>query len=294
VPRLPNLKALHAFDAAARHLSFTKAAAELHVTQGAVSRMVRLLEQEVGARLFDRSPTGVSLTAAGARFAAGVADGFGRLRTAAAEVRRDAPALVRVGLLSSFATYWLMPRLPAFAAAHPGVEVELWPDHRPTPPGRDGIDLAVRYGAGPWSDGRHEMLLAERLVPVASPAALARCPGEPLDELPLLSSSRTPHGPDGEIDWRAWADAAGHVLPEEPRRWSWCRDYPLAVAAALSGGGALIARLALVGDLVEDGRLVPLSPVTAEGTVGHHLVLPPAPLSPAASLFADWLRRECR
>jgi LysR family glycine cleavage system transcriptional activator len=290
--RLPSLNALLAFEAAARAESFTRAAQELHVTQGAVSRLIRALEQELGTRLFLRSPTGVSLTAEGARFAREVAESFGRLRQAAAALRGEGPALVRVGLLASFATHWLMPRLAGFEAARPDVEVELWPDYRTSAPGRDGLDLTVRYGRGLWTDGRVEPLVRERLVPVASPGAVRRCGGRPpLDVLPLLSSSRSAHGPDGELDWRAWAEAAGVALPGQGR-WRWVRDYGLAVAGALAGAGAAVGRLALVGPLLAEGRLVALSPRVAEGPVGHYLVLPDAPLSLAAEAFAAWLRAE--
>jgi LysR family glycine cleavage system transcriptional activator len=190
--KLPPLSALRAFDASARHGSFTRAAAELHVTHGAVSRHVAALEAHFGKALFIRHARGVSPTEVGRRFQEAVADALDRLAAGAREVRgAENTARTEVSVLPSFATRWLLPRLPRFKRTHPGFEIHIRTEHelvdfrqRASAP-----DFAIRYGLGAWKGVHAERLLSENLSPVCAPSAL----DDAADMQKLLSRSPLIH-----------------------------------------------------------------------------------------------------
>jgi len=158
---LPSLAALRVFEAAGRHLSFTNAAVELCVTTSAVSRQIRALEQEIGRSLFARQPRGLALTKAGATYLTRVADALRRLDDASAALRGTGRRRqLRLSVLASFAGNWLVPRLPEFERRHPGIDVALEATTRYADFARDPVDLAIRFGTGPW-----EGLASEPLFP---------------------------------------------------------------------------------------------------------------------------------
>ncbi len=281
---LPPLAALRAFEAVGRLLSFRRAGEELLITQSAVSHHIRALEAALGVRLFERRARSIALTPAGARYLEAVGAAFALIREGTAELTRP---LLRVSVLPSFAANWLVPRLPQFEAQHPGIAVELEPTLALVDLAAGEADLAIRYGEGPWPGGRAELLVAEALTPVLSPALQARQPvATPQDLLGhTLLLSRRP------IDWEAWAAAAGIDLGRARR--VQLTDYNIVLQAALDGQGVALGRSWLIEDRLRAGALIapcPLSVTRAQ--FGHWLLLPadrrPAP---AAAAFAAWLKR---
>ncbi|WP_207482905.1 transcriptional regulator GcvA [Arenibaculum pallidiluteum] len=287
---LPSLPALRAFEAAARHRSFGRAAAELLVTQSAISHQIRKLEAELGVPLFTRRTRGVDLTEAGTRYLAVVAEAFDRIAGETARLRGPAPRLLRVSLLASFAANWLVSRLPRFNALHQGITVILDPAIRPVDLAAEGIDLAVRYGRGGWEGVRSRRLMGERICPVCSPALLERGPPlrEPRDVLGhplLLSYSREP------LEWPAWSRSAGVDL--SGAREVMLHDYNIVLQAALEGQGVAMGRRALLSERLRDGSLVEPFPGTAvTDATAYWILLPAAGGTPEAEIFADWLAEE--
>lgn len=288
--RLPPLNALRAFEAAARHLSFTRAAEELLITQSAVSHHVRALEDGLGARLFLRRPRGIELTPEGARYFAALKDAFDRMGEATREFGGERRAPVRVALLSSFATNWLVPRLPRLAAARPEVDVRLEPGVGVVDLAAEGIDIAVRYGPAGRAGPRAALLMAEEITPVCSPRLLERgppiaAPRDLLRHVLLLSHSKEP------FEWRLWSEAAGVDLA--PARTAMLHDYNIVLQAALDGQGVAMGRRRLVEGRLRRGELVePLPGHRLSGATGHWIVLPEGGAGPHARAFAAWLRDE--
>ncbi len=284
--RLPPLHALRAFEAAARHLHFGRAAEELRISQSAVSHHVRRLEADLGVRLFERRTRAVALTPAGeallrdlGRAFALLAEGVRRARGAG--TRRG----LRVSLLSSFASNWLVPRLPRFAAAEPMIDLDLDPNLRVIDLEAGEADLAIRFGAG-WEGLDCRLLLAERLSPVAAPGVFGGGAPEDLLAHPLLMSRRL-------YDWHTWADSAG--LDLGAARTVMLSDYSLVIQAAEEGHGIAIGRLLLIGDRLRTGRLVEALPgrCVSHPKIGHWLVAPRRRrLSPEARAFAAWIVAE--
>src|SRR5215475_9401449 len=193
---LPPLSAIRAFEAAARHESFTKAADELGMTQAAVSYQVKLLEDRVGAPLFMRLPRRVVLSAAGHRLAPPVTEAFQRLHAAFAAMRDTAETVLSITAIHTFATNWLVPRLGAFNLAHPGIAVRLEVSSKTVDLAREEVDIGIRGGSGSWPGLVAHRLMRVEFTPLCSPELLARdgpvkTPVDPL-RLPVL---------DGHDEW---------------------------------------------------------------------------------------------
>src|SRR6202790_2648123 len=207
--RLPSLNGLRAFEAAARHLSFTVAASELNVTQTAISHQIRRLEEELGIRLFIRQNRALALTPEARDYLPGVRAAFNDLRYATERVlRRDNDHVLTVSTLASLAAKWLLPRLSAFQEAHPGIDVRITTSTSLVEFKNDDVDAAIRYGRGKWPGLRADWLMADRLFPVCSPALLTgnrplRCPEDLADHVLLHTSG----GPSD--DGRVGVTAAG-------------------------------------------------------------------------------------
>src|SRR6201996_7131031 len=206
--RLPSLNGLRAFEAAARHLSFTVAAAELNVTQTAISHQIRRLEEELGIRLFVRKNRALALTPEARDYLPGVRAAFNDLRLATDRLlRKDDGNVLTISTLASLAAKWLLPRLSAFQEAHPGIDVRITTSTSLVDFQRDKVDAAIRYGRGHWPGLRAHWLTADELFPVCSPALLAgnrplRMPDDLRDHVLLTTST------NGD-DWRQWLTAAG-------------------------------------------------------------------------------------
>jgi LysR family transcriptional regulator, glycine cleavage system transcriptional activator len=290
--RLPPLSALRAFDASVRHGSFTRAAAELHVTHGAVSRHVAALEAHFGKALFIRHARGVSATEAGRRFYEAVRDALDRLALGAREVRvAEGAARTEISVLPSFATRWLLPRLPRFKRTHPGFEIHLRTEHelvdfrqRAAAP-----DFAIRYGLGAWKGVHAERLLDENLSPVCSPSARNKA----FDIRKLLSRFPLIHD-SNEDAWTLWFSCTGIRPPRRVPRALTFSDYNLVLEAAAQGMGVALGRTGLIERNLADGSLVECS-IKVSTPRGYHLVREEGePLRDQARLLWDWLLRAAK
>ena len=288
--RLPSLNGLRAFEAAARHLSFTLAASELYVTQTAISHQIRRLEEELGVRLFIRQNRALALTAEAAEYLPGVRAAFNDLRFATDRLlRKDNENVLTVSTLASLAAKWLLPRLPAFQEAHPGIDVRITTSTALVDFKTGDVDAAIRYGRGHWPGLRADWLMADELFPVCSPALITgskplRCP-EDLAEQTLLHTSAGYND-----DWRLWLTAAG--LPANiSKRPGLTFDLILVtVQAAIDGLGVAMGRTSYVEADIAKGRLVVPFKMTLPADAGFYLVSPEARAdSPKLSAYRKWL-----
>lgn len=284
--RLPPLNALRAFEAAGRHESFTRAAAELHVTQGAISRQVQQLESYLGVTLFERHHRALSLTPAGRELLPSLTGAFDSIELGVTRMlrsRRRRGLVVRVA--PTFAMRWLMPRLNDFAADHPGIEVQMITtidDAVETDFSR--VDLAIVFGDGRWPGLHHDFLAEEYLLPVCRPdiAATLKSP-EDLRHHVLLHTS-----PSHE-DWRIWLEGAG-VTGVDPATGPVFDTLFLAMEAAANGVGIAITDTAMLGKEVASGRLAVPFDRPVRSPYGYWLVAPAVQLErERVVLFRNWL-----
>jgi LysR family transcriptional regulator, glycine cleavage system transcriptional activator len=285
--RLPPLSSLRAFEAAARHLSFTRAAAELHVTQAAVSHQVKALEDWLGLKLFRRQNRNVFLTEAGQAYLPAVREAFDGLAEATRRLRqRDGQAKLVVSVTLSFAAKWLMPRLGRFRRLHPEIEFMIDATDRIVDLGREEVDVALRYGAGSWPGLVARPLLKEELFPACSPALAAalRRP-EDLAKHTLLHDEM-------RQDWRMWLLAAG-VKGVDPTRGPTFTNSAMCVQAAIDGEGVVLGRSALVAADLAAGRLVRPFAVRLPTEYAYYVVhTPRAGELPRVKAFVEWLLAE--
>src|SRR6201996_3701358 len=288
--RLPSLNGLRAFEAAARHLSFTQAASELNVTQTAISHQIRRLEEELGIRLFIRKNRALALTPKARDYLPGVRAAFNDLRLATDRLlRKDDDHVLTVSTLASLAAKWLLPRLTAFQEAHPGIDVRITTSTALVDFKGGDVDAAIRYGRGHWPGVRADWLTADELFPVCSPALLQgskplKCP-EDLAHHTLLHSSG---GYDD--DWRLWLTAAG--LPTDISKPPGLTfDLILmTVQAALDGIGVAMGRTSYVEADIAKGRLVVPFKIALPTDAGFYLVSPEgAAEPPKLRAFRQWL-----
>lgn len=287
---LPPLTALRAFDAAARHLNLSRAAAELNVTHGAISRQISYLESFFEIELFKRSPEGVALTDAGRTYAAIVNDAFDRLLAGSETLKsKRQRAVLTVSVLPSFAAHWLVHRLDAFHRDNPDIDVRLSTTWRVVDFGKEDVDVAIRYGMGSWTDCNAELLLKEYLFPVCSPALLAS--GRKVRGAADLFQFRLLHNMDF-TDWERWAAAAGVTSPVFSSDTVY-DDYNIILQAAIDGRGVAIGRSNLVINDVATGRLVAPVKERVESERAYYIVTPQhGTRSGPLDRFAAWLRRE--
>jgi len=279
------LSALAAFEAAARHQNFAHAGEELHLTASAVSHHVRKLEARLGLPLFQRHARGVALTASGRQLADAASSSLADLDDVLRGLKASAndADLVRVATLHSFTCAWLMPRLPAFTAAHPCTRLSFETGFALARFDDSGPDLAVRHGAGHWPGTQATLLLEERLFPVAAPAMAGSVRSvDDVARLPLVSDNAR----QGWPDWFREARLRG-VTPDERLRFT---DSTGALEAAATGLGAVLAREHIVAPYLAAGRLVQLPGPSVPARWAYYLVVPThRRLRPAARAFADWL-----
>lgn len=296
--RLPPLDLLLSFEAAARHLSFTKAAAERFVTQSAISRQMRALEDELGLALFVRKHRALVLTADGQRLFAACSAALGQLRGALREIR--APhrrELLALTTTPGFAALWLIPRLTAFTRAHPGIDVRIDATLENRNLAADGFDLAVRYARLGAAGTGARLLFAEAMQPVCSPRLLSEL-GLPLHEPADLAHHTLLHiALDGDaagmpVEWEAWLGALGLADLRPAARLSFT-SYAEAVAAAVAGQGVALGRRPLVDGLLASGQLVTPFEGPIASARAYQLVLDPAARQrPAVRAFEQWLLQQ--
>ena len=289
--RLPPLKALPDFEAAARHLSFTKAADELHVTHGAVSRQVKALEEHLGVTLFRRLNRTLLLTDEGQAYVAVVRELLERLAEATDRLKkRDERGGLTVSTSGSFAIKWLVPRLARFRTAHPEIDVRLQANDALIDFARDDVDIAIRYGRGQYPGLKAERLMTEDFVPVCSPALLKgphplRTP-EDLRHYALLHEEGT------QINWRMWLMAAG-VEGVDPTRGPIYSHSSMVMVAAINGEGVALGRAALIAEDLAAGRLVKPFDLALAAEWAYYVVYPPRALArPKVAAFRNWLLEE--
>jgi LysR family transcriptional regulator, glycine cleavage system transcriptional activator len=285
---LPPLNALPSFEAAARHLSFSRAADELNVTHGAVSRAVRNLEDQLGVQLMIRATRSVRLTPIGASFAAEIRNVLDQLASAATG---QTSGMVNVSTIDSFAARWLMPRLSRFRRAHGDIDVRVATSEWLADFVSDGIDIAVRCGGGRYPGLSAELLMKEDHFPVCSPKLLKgryplRTPAD-LARHTLLHDVFT-------VDWAMWLHSAG-IDNVDPHRGPTFLSSDHAIQAAVRSEGVVLGRSALVAADLAAGRLVRPFELSLPAGFAYYAVYPQRALQrPSVKAFRDWLMAEAR
>lgn len=289
------LDLLHTFEAAARHLSFTKAGKELFLSQSAVSRQIQQLEQSLGVPLYERRHRSLALTDAGRVMQRAVNDSLERLRDAAARVQpAAAPRQVAITCTPGFASFWLIPRLARFTASHPEVDVRISATLEVIDLERSRIDVAVRFVRSSGAKG--PLLFEEEVQPMCSPE-LVRDPRRPLNtpadlEHHTLLTVDMPAGEPPTMDWEPWLEVIGldTVRSANTVRFT---QYSEAVAAACAGQGVVIGRLPLLEGLVREGKLVAPFRGRAASRRGYFVNVAAHAAGNADALdFARWLALE--
>lgn len=294
--QLPPLDLLLAFEAAARHLSFTKAAGELFLTQSAVSRQIQALEESLGSKLFERRTRALLLTESGQRFYQVTQGVLGELDEATQKLRSATAArTVTVTTTPGFASLWLIPRLNAYLQANPGVDVRISASYQSANLEREGIDLAIRYAPEAEMAGQRP-LFEESVLPVCSPA-LAADPARPLREPGDLRAHVLLHSDDAKyswMEWNLWLHAHG-LRDLKPAGALQFNQYDQLVQAAVNGQGVALGRLPLLRRLLKEKTLVTPFKKSVVSSRGYFLVRS----SRAAGKrevkdFEAWLQEEAK
>ena len=293
--RYPPMAALRALEAAARHLSYTRAAEELFITQSAVSHQIKHIEELWNIKLFNRRGRRIVLTEAGHALVPVVRDFVRRITSTLEELgdTDDSPSALRVTLLQSFAFKWLVPRLGHFNQEYPDIDVWISTSDELVVFDSEKADVGIRLGYGNWGNVYEELLLQEYVFPVCSPYFLQQfgTPEKPEDllELPLLRRNAV----DILQRWRDWFRDAGVVVRKMPKGTQFPQTS-LAIQAAIDDQGVALARSAHVLDDVKAGRLVRLFPeVKSKSNVSYYFVcVPGRENNPQIAAFREWLKRE--
>lgn len=281
----PPLNALQVFVTAARAKNMTRAAERLHLTVSALSHQVRALEQRLGYSLFTRGPRGLTLTPEGTLLLDRVAPHLDAIDTALGTMRARRENVLSLSAMPSFASGWLMPRLPEFVARHPDLELNLDSSIEVIDFADCRYDAALRYGPGQWDGVVSELLFEEWLTPVASPGLLADRKRPTLAELadwPLLCP---------EDPWPLWFEKFGGTAPK--RFVASFSDSETRQRAAVEGIGIALGRMTVVRPLIESGMLIALFPERMRARYAHYLVYPQRSRAHAAfSAFREWVLEE--
>ncbi|NEX61395.1 transcriptional regulator GcvA [Noviherbaspirillum galbum] len=286
--KLPNLAALRAFEAAARHQNFSRAAEEIHVTHGAISHQVRALEEELGVALFARHGKRIAITLEGERFAATLRKALTDIATAAESIRADTrQKRLTITALPSFAARWLSPRIGNFIENHTGLEVMLQSSGALTDFVREGVDVGIRFGGGNYPGLLVEKLTDDYYYPVASP----RFNGGKLPRTPQKLAQSLLLRCEGE-PWTPWFREAGLDL-DEPAGGLVFQDSSMLVRAAAEGHGIALARHVIALNELASGELVRVSDVQVRCPQSYYLVCPPEAMrKPQVQAFRAWLMEE--
>lgn len=288
--RLPPLTSLRAFEAAGRHLSFTLAAAELTVTQAAISHQVKALEEHLGTPLFLRLPRQLELTAAGKDLLPVVRGAFDDVAEAVAGLRQQVTsAPVTVRLAPSFAAKWLSPRLEDFRRRHPRIDLSLTHSNDAVDFARQPIDLAVTYGNGDWPNVVAEKVLRIDFFPVCAPAFLEG--KHPLTTLENLKHHTLLHDADNR-NWAAWLELA-NVDGIDPTRGTVMDDTNVLMQAAIDGLGVALGSTHFVADRLASGRLIRPFDTVMHSEGAYYIVCPREHLErKEVRAFRDWLLQQ--
>lgn len=304
IPHRPlPLDALRSFEAVARRLSFSAAAEEMHVTQPAISRQIKGLEDELGTALFHRATRKVDLTAAGLSLQRVVAPSLARLDACVRQIRlNQGRAAVSLTTFASFATLWLMPRLPLFEREHPDADIRIAASDRLVPAGDTEFDLALRHCRPEHAPAHAQRLFGEVLTPVMGTrladaiqrgeAPPLRRPADLVAHTLLDMDDASPAAP--QLGWPAWLSAQG-LQQLSPRRWISLNYTHQQMQAALAGQGVALARLPMVHDALERGDLIePFGPTLRLWSPWCFWVIPTWPTNeqtprPEVQAFVQWI-----
>lgn len=296
--RLPPLDLFHTFEAVARHRSFTLAASELCLTQSAVSRQIRSLEDALGLRLFRRLHRAIEMTPEGQRLLESVTRGLDDVMACLAALGAASKTpQITVCASVAFAWFWLMPRLERFSALQPDIDLRVLATDQPVLPGSGEVDVAILFGSGQWEGLQAQLLFGERVYPVCSPAYLR-------DQLVL-------HRPEdllgqtllhleygkqsfGGVDWRTWLSRQG-VTGQPVRRGLRFNSYPMVLQAAEAGQGVALGWSYVTDALLADGRLVCPVERVVETPDGYYLCTSnDAEKTSGISTFLKWISAESK
>ena len=290
---LPPLNALRAFESSARLMSFTRAAEELHVTQGAVSQQVKLLEEYLDTPLFFRQHRKLELTDAGKAYLPVLTQVFSSLQTSTNELFAcGVQSRLTIKCGTSFSQHWLMPRIADFHKKHPEIQIRLTSSVWPAPEGMvDEVDLEISNGQGNWVNGITEKLTDEYWLVVASPAFLEKNPVpenvEAILALPLLSTLG-----DRE-NWQVWFRRQGvtHAMPQPVLE---SDTSTMAIEAAKHHLGLFLGRSFNLQASLQNGSLIQAHPFTLKSSGSHYLILPNQHLPLKTKIFCQWLREQMK
>jgi LysR family glycine cleavage system transcriptional activator len=288
--RLPPLTSLRAFEAAGRHLSFTKAAEELTVTQAAISHQVKALEEYLNVPLFLRLPRQLQLTKAGKILLPVVRNAFDRISASVTGLHKDvASAALKIRLAPTFAAKWLSPRLDDFRRKHPHIELSLTHSNEAVDFSRQAIDVAITYGKGDWRGVIRDRVLNIDFFPVCAPQFMD---GEhPLSKVENLVHYKLLHDTDHSA-WSNWLALAG-VENVDPLRGTVVDDTNVLIQAAIDGLGIALGSTHFVADHLASGRLVRPFDITLHNDYAYYVVCPKQHLKrPGVSLFKSWLMEQ--
>jgi LysR family glycine cleavage system transcriptional activator len=286
--KLPPLNALRAFEAAARHLSFTRAANELHVTQAAVSHQVKALEEWFGTPLFKRLNRSLKLTQDGAALLPELQKAFDHIAEATASLKQPNAEVLTITTMPSFGAKWLLPRLARFEDRHPGVDVRLSTTTVLIDFRQQDCDLAIRFGKGKWPGLRAEFLMHDSYITVCSPALKIASPAD-LAHHTLLHDDVWDISDVGWADWLRAANVTGINVNRGPR----FSDSSLLLQSAMDGRGIALTRSSLALSDVRAGRLVQPFELTLPTEEAYYLVAPPKHFArPKVAAFREWLLEE--
>ena len=292
---LPALDLLVGFESAARHLSFTRAGEELFLTQSAVSRQIKELEDQLGVVLFQRRHRALALTQAGHQFYAAAAQALSTMRTATDRLRAQAgKKALSVTTTHSFAALWLIPRLAGFTRDHPGVDVRITAETRVQDLERDGLDLALRHGPASLAGPNAVRLFGEKVFPVCSPKLLKKKPLEKPQDLKnhVLLQYDDPEGRHPWLHWKTWLEVE-RIADLKPAGTLSFSGYEQIIPAAIAGHGVALGRSPLVKDLMRSGELVAPFKSSADPARAYFAIMSPnAAGRPEVSAFVEWLKGE--
>ncbi|HEX5513279.1 MAG TPA: transcriptional regulator GcvA [Gammaproteobacteria bacterium] len=293
---LPPLNAVRAFEAAARHESFTKAAAELFVTPAAVSQQVKALENWLELALFERHARHLSLTPAGRAYLPRLTEVLDLLAEATDYVRRAGQVRVlTVSVPPGFAAVWLGPRLWSFATEHPDLDIRIAASMRPAEALQEAFDVVIRYGRGNYPGFTSELLRRDGLTPVCAPR-LMEGPNALIDPRNLrhhtLLHNESTALAGFHVTWQDWLDAAG-VDGVDGQRGLHFSDMQLVMQETIAGRGVGLGHMALIGEHLRAGRLVKPFDLVLAGRGDYYLVFPPGSRQqPTVIAFVRWLRAQ--
>ena len=292
----PSLDLLRGFEAAARHLSFTKAGAELFLTQSAVSRQIKELEEQLGVALFQRRHRALSLTEAGQQLYSAAAQVLTTMRAATERMRvhsgRRQP--LSVTTTHSFAALWLIPRLAGFTKDHPEVDVRITAETRVQDLERDGLDVALRHGPASLAGPNAVRLMGERVFPVCSPKLLRKRPLEKPADLKnhVLLQYDDPDGRHPWLHWKTWLEVE-RIADLRPAGTLSFSGYEQIIPAAVAGHGVALGRTPLVRDLMASGELVAPFKSSADPARSYFAIVSKhAADRPEVAAFVSWLKAE--